>query len=338
MHISSRKLGFFGFCLVALMLSLPAMAQNRIIKGRVTDDKKQPIADAAVTIRAIDSKSNVFNVKSNKKGEFIQIGLPSGDYYVIGHAQGFSPNFAPARASIAEEAVINLVLTPGPDMKLPIEMTAQEIEQAKKEVEKLEKKKQSSAEVQSLFDAGIKLAQEGKHLEAIEEYKKAMEKDPEQTNIMGHLAESYSKLNQDAEALEVYQKAIALKPNSAALHMNMGVLLNKMGKKAESKEAFNKSAALDPKAAPQSFYNIGATLFNDGKTAEAAEAFKQAIAADANFAEAYYQLGMCLSASPDTMPEAIKALQQYIKIGKKADQVDTAKQIISALEESIKKK
>jgi superkiller protein 3 len=111
----------------------------------------------------------------------------------------------------------------------------------------------------------------------------------------------------------------------------MGVLLGKMGKVAESQEAFKKAASVNPGAAGQNFYNLGATLVNSGKTAEAADAFRQAIAADPNFAEAYYQLGICLSGNHTTIPEAIKSLQKYIEIGQKADQIEVAKQLIQAL-------
>jgi tetratricopeptide (TPR) repeat protein len=339
MHISSRKLGSFGFCLVALILALPAMAQNRIIKGRVTNDKNEPIVGAMITIRSVESKNIFYNLKSVKNGEYLQMGLPASSFYIIVHAEGFAPSSAgPVNPSIAQDTVVNVTLAPGQDYKLPLEMSAQELEQAKKDYDKLEKRKQASAEVQTLFDSGRQLAEAGKHLEAIEEYKKAMEKDPEQVGILGYMAESYAKLNKDGEALEIYKKAIAIRPNDAALFTNMGVLLSKMGKSAESQEAFNKSVALNPAGAAQNYYNIAVTWFNSGKTAEASEAFKKSIASDPNFAESYYQLGMCLSASLDTMPEAIKALQQYVKIGKKPDQVDVAKQIIATLEDSLKKK
>ena len=124
------------------------------------------------------------------------------------------------------------------------------------------------------------------------------------------------------------------------MYTNMGVLLGKMGKTAESQEAFKKAASINPGAAAQNFFNLGATLVNSGKSADAAEAFKQAIAADPNFAEAYYQLGICLSGNPATISESIKALQKYIEIGKNAEQVEVAKQLIAALapQEKGKKK
>lgn len=151
------------------------------------------------------------------------------------------------------------------------------------------------------------------------------------------MADSYSKMDKNEEALSLYQKAVAISPNDAALQTNLGVILSKLGKNTESQEAFKKAAALNPGASAQSFYNIGATLVNNGKTVEAAESFKQAIAADPNFAEAYYQLGMCLSGKTETMPDAIKALQKYLQIGQKPDQIEVAKEIIKALEVSVKK-
>ncbi len=339
MHISSRHFVLIGVSLLLLIaMTLPAVAQNRIFQGKVTDDKGQPVVGAQITIQALDSKSRVYTTKSDKKGAWIYMGIAAGEYRVVVRASGFSPDFKqPLSATIQAPTNVDFSLKPGADGKLAFEYTDQEREQLQKEAEKAEKRKSFSAEVQTLFDSGLKLAAEGKHEEAIAEFKKALEKDPEQSNILGNMADSYSKMNKNDDALETYKKAITVKPDDAALYTNMGVLLSKMGKNAESQEAFKKAATLNPGASAQNFYNIGATQVNNGKTAEAAESFKQAIAADPSFAEAYYQLGMCLSGKTETMPEAIKAFETYLKIGKKADQIETSKQIIDVLQKSVKK-
>ena len=59
----------------ALVLSAPAFAQG-IVKGKVTDDKGQPVTDAKVTIQG--SARNA-ETKTNNKGEFVQVGLQSGE-------------------------------------------------------------------------------------------------------------------------------------------------------------------------------------------------------------------------------------------------------------------
>jgi tetratricopeptide (TPR) repeat protein len=268
------------------------------------------------------------------------MGLASGDYRVVVRAQGFSPEYVqPVRPNISSESVIDIKMSPGSDQKLPFEMSEQEMEQLKKEMERAEKRKQSSEEVKAFFEAGLQLVQQQKYPEAIEEFKKALEKDPEQASVIGNMADCYLKMDKKQEALDLYQKAIAISPNEAALYTNLGVVLNKMGKNAESQEAFKKAAALNPGASAQNLFNIGIVMYNNYQYAEAAEQFKQTIAADANYAEAYYRLGSCLlnMGQKETWPDAIKALQKYVQIGKDARNIDDAKAIISALEQSIKK-
>jgi tetratricopeptide (TPR) repeat protein len=321
------------------MLGLPAMAQNCIFKGKVTDESGEPIKGATIIIQSVDTRSRTFNTKTDKKGTFFYMGLPGGLYHVAARAEGYSPRYQPnIKASIQEEAQINLQLPKGPDQKLPFELSPEELKRQEAEMEKAKKRQESSAEVQALFDEGTKLAGDGKHPEAIEKFKLALAKDAEQTNILGNMAESYRKLEKYSEALEIYQKAIAIKPNDPVLYTNMGVVLDKLGKTTESQEAFKKAATLNPGGSAQSFFNLGATMVNSGRTVEAIEPFRQAIAADPNFADAYFELGMCLSANPETMEESVKHLKKYIEIGKNPGQAETAKAVISALEQSLKKK
>ena len=326
-------------CLIVLFLALPAAAQVRIFRGKVTDDKNQPIAGAAVIIQGIGVKSRTYTVKTDKKGAYVYMGLPDGLYHVAARAQGFSPSYQTnIKASVQEERVIDLQLKPGPDQKLSFEMTPEEIEKLKAESEKAQKRTDASAQVKALFDEGGRLAEAGKHLEAIEIFQKALALDSQQANILGNMAESYRALGKLDEALEAYKKAIAINPNDGVFYTNMGVVLDKMGKTAESLEAFKKAAALNPGGSAQSHFNLGANLANSGRTDEAIEAFRKAIAADPNFADAYYQLGMSLSGKPETIEEAVKLLKKYLEIGQKPDQIEVAKAIIQALEQSMKKK
>src|SRR5438132_3399520 len=63
---------------VALVFSAPAFAQG-IVKGKVVDEKNQPVADAKVTIAGPARNAET---KTNNKGEYVQVGLQSGAYTV----------------------------------------------------------------------------------------------------------------------------------------------------------------------------------------------------------------------------------------------------------------
>jgi tetratricopeptide (TPR) repeat protein len=339
MRFSSSRISFAGVCLIAFWLALPAAAQVRIFRGKVTDDKGEPIKGATIVIQGIEAKSRKFTSKTDKKGVWFYMNLPDGTYHVVARAPGFSPAYqSNLKASIQDERVIDLQLKPGPDQKLPFELTPEEYEKLRAEAEEAKQRIDASAEVQKLLDEGSRLAQEDKHVEAIETFQKALAMDPQQPNILANIAESYRELGKLEESLESYKKAIALNPNDGTYYTNMGVVLDKMGRRDESLEAHKKASSLNSGGSAQSHFNLGASFANTGRTEEAIEAFRKAIASDPNFADAYYQLGMSLSGKPDTMEEAVKVLKKYIEIGQKPDQIDVAKAIIQALEQSLKKK
>ncbi len=334
MHPSTRKFiprmilptGMF------LVLIGAATAQTRVIKGRVVDENSQPIEAVQVVIQGMNITQE-FKVKTDKNGQYLYLlGRESGVYRVIARRDGYSPEFLEnVKPELGEETEVNFQLIPGQDYKLPFEMSEEEKAEYLRRYEELQEKRKVSDEIRGTVKLAMELSREGKHAEAIEEYKKAIERMPDEPAIHGSMGDSYAKLGQNEEALAAYQKAVSLNTIDPAVYANMGLVLNAMGKIDESQEAFKKAAELDPASAAQNYYNIGITLINSGKSAEAAEAFQQAIAADEGYAEAYYQLGMSLSGSSETIPDAVEALETYIKIGQKPDQVEVAKQIIEAL-------
>lgn len=318
------------------ILAIPAAAQNHAIAGKVTDEKGQPVADAQITIQQTDVVRSI-TTKTNKKGEYqYLLGMQAGMYRVVVRKAGYEPQYQEhIRPALGETAQVDFKLEPGKDHKLPFEMTAAEQEQLKAENAQIGKTKQFSAEAKAHFEQGVQLSNQEKYAEAVDEFNKALEKDAKQFAIFDHLADAYSKMGKNDEALAAYEKAIALDPNNVELLTNMGIVLNKMGKVPESQEAFKKAAALgaasDPASAAQSFYNLGVTMFNSNHVDDAVDSFKKAIAADPTFAEAYFQMGICLSAKTETMPAAIEAMKKYIEIGKKPDQIEVAKQMITAM-------
>ena len=308
-------------------------AQNRTFKGKVVDDKGQPVEGASINI---DGQNIVlsFKTETNKSGEYVYLmGMQAGVFRIVVRKEGFQPAFKEnLQPPLGVPLETDFTLKPGADYPLPWEMTAEEREAYVKQAERMKQRKEMEGELKTLFTDGVQMAEAGDNAQAIETFNKALEMAPEEPVIFAAIAKSQYDLGQNEEALDSYEKAIEYDAFNPDFHMNRGVVLNTLGRVEEAREAFKKSAELDPANAGQTYYNLGATLVNSGDTSGAVEAFKQSIASDPNYAEAYYQLGICLSGG-DSVPDAIEALKKYIEIGKKPDQVEVAKQIIDVLGE-----
>ena len=95
-----------------LLLSVPfASAQTGGVRGKVQDDKGQPLPDVAVKMEFQGGMNLTFESKTNKKGEYMQIGLRPGTWKFSYTKEGFQLFSSPARISLGEATVL-------PDVKL----------------------------------------------------------------------------------------------------------------------------------------------------------------------------------------------------------------------------
>ncbi|HEV2698969.1 MAG TPA: carboxypeptidase regulatory-like domain-containing protein [Terriglobales bacterium] len=143
------------------------------------------------------------------------------------------------------------------------------------------------------------------------------------------------------------EEAATDKVREAAYYDNFGAAAARLGKSDEAADAYKHAAELDPTHAANYYYNLGVVLHNTAKDAEgkkqAAAAFDKAIQADPNKAEAYYLKGtdlISLSTSdssgklnaPDGTAEAF---QKYLQLQPNGPHAEEAKQMLTALNQSI---
>jgi PKD repeat protein len=93
---------------VALVFSAPAFAQG-IVKGKVVDEKGQPVTDAKVTIAGPARNAET---KTNNKGEFVQVGLQSGRYTVTVSKDKVGQAAQQVNVTQGTPAEANFTLTP----------------------------------------------------------------------------------------------------------------------------------------------------------------------------------------------------------------------------------
>jgi tetratricopeptide (TPR) repeat protein len=302
-----------AFLLVGLGLVAPkAQAQTGTARGKVMDAQGQPIADAKVLIEFQGGITRKFEVKTNKKGEFMQVGMQPGPYRFTVSKEGFQSSFSDHRISLGDPTEV-------PAFKL--NTTAQAAQQA------------GGAEAQALrgaFQKAVELQSAGKIDEAEAAYKAILETSPDVPEVYQNLGQLYLTKKDYPAAETAFQKGLELRPDSTDMSTLLARVYQESGQPEKAMALVEKSAGANPQDARAQF-NRGIFLLNANKNEEAIGAFEAAIKADPNQAEAYYRLG-ALMVGQGKIPESIQYLEKYLSLNPTdAQNVATAQGLLKAL-------
>jgi tetratricopeptide (TPR) repeat protein len=351
----------FGYVLMLTLIvavTVSAAAQVAPLYGKITGDDGKPLAGATVTMVNNDN-GRQYNVKTDKKGEFVLINVPQGMYHVtitqdgkvVYEAKGKSVredtdlkiDLAKERAAAKEQQMQGL--TPEQRKKL-----AEEQQAAAKERANISSMNQLLAQAKTASDAGDFSTATG-------DIKQAIQIDPTKDLLWARLGELYlgagakaaSGGNREAatedynQAAEAYRKAISIKPSDAGYHNNLGQALIKLGKTDDAVAEYTAAAQLDPADAGMFYFNLGAVLTNAGKLDEANAAFDRAIAADPKRSEAYYWKGVNLlgKATLDkngkmvAPPGTAEAFNKYLELEPSGRYAAAAKEMLASIGEKV---
>src|SRR5690349_2223460 len=116
-RFNGRLLSLSGAALVALAalaIAAPAAAQSTgMVKGVVKDAQGQPVDGAKVSIDMTEGVTRHFETKSNKKGEFVQIGLPPGSYAVSAEKDKLGSTPVNTRVRVGAPSEVTVVIAAG---------------------------------------------------------------------------------------------------------------------------------------------------------------------------------------------------------------------------------
>src|SRR5262245_17783046 len=76
------------------------------VRGRVVDEKGQSVPEAQVTLDFQGGVTRKFETKTNKKGEFTQVGLTPGVYRITAGQEGYQGSYIDTRVSLGEPVQI----------------------------------------------------------------------------------------------------------------------------------------------------------------------------------------------------------------------------------------
>jgi tetratricopeptide (TPR) repeat protein len=308
--------------LFALAISLPASAQSTgMIRGIVKDAAGKPVDGAKVNIDA-DANNRHFDTKSDKKGEFVQIGLPPGVYKITAEKDKVVSAPSTLTVRIAAAAPVTLILGGG-----GAGAGGMSPEAAAK-----------TAELKKTFEEGVTASRAGNHDEAIAKFVRASELNDKCYDCFYNIAYSQGQKKDYDKAEEAYKKAIELKPDYSEAYSGLANTYNAERKFDLAAAASAKAMELSGSSAgtaggggnADAMFNQGVILWNAGKIADAKKQFEGAIAANPNHAESHYQLGMAL-VNEGNLPGAATEFDTYIKLAPNGPNAATAKGILATI-------
>ena len=300
-----------GLLLGFALAGSEARAQTGTARGKIMDDKGQPLADAVVTIDYQGGVTRKYETKTNKKGEYTQVGIYPGVYKVTVNKEGYQGGVLDARISLGEPTYL-------PDMKLVTRSAAQAAAGGGDS--------KAREELTAGFKNATALTQAGKFDEALAAYNELLAKNPSIPEIQYNLGYIYRQKKDWPAAEAAYKKALELRPGYS--EANAGLLgIDQESGQADKAAALGAAAATDPKVQ----FGIAVAALNAGKSEEARAAFQKVAAADPGNVEVNYYLGT-LEVGQNKIPEAIAHLEKYLSLNPtNAQNVATAKGLLQAL-------
>ena len=259
------------------------------IKGKVLGEALNPLEEVNITITSAEYPAQKLRLKTNKKGEFIQIGLEPGMYSVQCEKEGYVPEKKEVRVHLSALAETTITLRPG---------------NPKIEAKESPGRKESQK--------GYALFKEGKQEEALLEFQAVALKHPEDAVNHYNLGITFMALGRIKEAIGAFKKTIEFQPDNFAALKSLGQLFAKENDYEQAAHYFS-LAANNSSSDPDVLYNLGVSLLNLRDYGRAREAFEKTIRCKDDFADAYYQLGL-LYVGQNEKEKALTSLQKFLDI------------------------
>ena len=246
------------------------------MRGKVIDAQGKPVAGRHDPLRG-DGRESQDQTKTDKNGDFLQVGLASGATSVT------------ASKDKVGTQTLKLTVRQGPNNPLTFALTHRRPDDAPAD-------KAEAAAMQALAGQAVDAMKAGRHDEAIAKFNEVIVKVPTCVDCYYNIGVAHAAKQQYTEAEAAFKKAIELKPESGRGVYRPGQHLQRaeeVRSRAEASANASKYAgAGGGGAGAEASYNQGVILWNAGKFAEAKVQFEAAVKADPTMGMAHYQLGM----------------------------------------------
>ncbi len=274
------------------------------IKGYVKDARTgEVIAKAKIIMVFAKSESVRFTLETDKKGYYYKSGLTPGYYRFTIEKEGFLPTETTVRARLADT------------FQYDFELQVLEVD--------------TVAEAAKAGRKGMKLFNQAKWDEAVEEFSEGISEDPSNPALYFFRGLSQENNGQVEEALADYQKSVELKPDFILPYSRSGKIYARQQNHEKARELYQKAVELGVQDIT-TLYNYGVVLINLGQSPEAKTIFEKLLAVDEGYPDAYYHLGIITLGQGD-VEKAKELLKKFLELDPENPNAPVAIKILESL-------
>jgi Flp pilus assembly protein TadD len=340
--------------LAALLAPAPASAQVSAtgVRGFISDEEGQRLPDVDVEIQFMGSPKRTYNVKTNKKGGFVRIGLAEGSYKIYLSKEGYQkkgidlpwlslgglsdmcgninrgPN-DPCDDIVMKKAQVALTIGGAPAAAgAPAGAGGQAAGGASGAATATA---EEAAKLGAAYAQAVEAIKASQWDAAEAALKEVLVKIPDQPVVHFNLGHVYRQKRDFASAEAEFKRVTELEPAKSDAFVAMAALYEAQGKGAEAVDYLVANAAAFEQDAKFQVA-LGATAMNQGREKEAEAAFSKAVVLDPTNVEVQYFLAS-LALNRNEVDDAIVHLEKYIaEAPAGSPNVETAKSLLAALQ------
>jgi len=293
-----RRISFFLAILIVMVFGKGPELRAQVwarVNGRVTAEDGKPIAGVRVILVSPDGEKQ--ETATDEKGNWMLVNIRPGSWEIGFMVKGFeSRNFKIELSAIKDNPPVNIKLGRAPESGLI---------------------------------PGDALYRDHKYQEALQEYQRVLEAQPELYQAYVQIGLCYYQLDDMDNALAFFQKALEKMPASPDILTNLAAIYLQRG---DLEQGVQYIKQLDEKSItdPSLYYNIGVLFFKEGHIDLAIEYLQKCVSVDGEYLEGYYQLGLAFL-NKGNGDEAKKCLQKVIELAPGSEKADFAKKMLEGI-------
>ncbi len=195
-----------------------------------------------------------------------------------------------------------------------------------------------ASEVDEYINEGIKLHDEGSYDKAAQQYKKALELEPNNLPALYELAFSYMVSKKNEECIEAAKKGLSFESSlQKKFTVALGSCYSQLGKTAEAIQSFEEGLNIDPTDS-HLHLNIAVTFSNIRQDKKAIAHLKEAIKYSNGYSSPYYFIAEIYRSENYRIPALYFYMQFVLLEPNTRRSQDAAKKIYALLYQGLKQK